>query len=160
MERTDKFSMPEIILAGISTRTHTANEQNPSVAKILPLVQKYFSNSFAEKILDRKFPNKTYIVYTDYESNYKGEYKCLIGEETTSTIQDSNLDQVNIPTQSYIKFTSELGPIPEIVINLWNKIWKMEELENNRSYIADFEVYDQRSIDPSNAIIDIYIGIK
>ena len=47
-----------------------------------------------------------------------------------------------------------------VKINLWNKIWKMKELENRRSYIADFEVYDHRSIDPSNAIVDIYIGVK
>ena len=29
-----------------------------------------------------------------------------------------------------------------------------------RSYIADFELYDERSHDYSNAVLDIYIGIK
>jgi predicted transcriptional regulator YdeE len=29
-----------------------------------------------------------------------------------------------------------------------------------RAYIADFEVYDERSRDPDNTIVDIYIGIN
>ncbi len=29
-----------------------------------------------------------------------------------------------------------------------------------RAYIADFEVYDHRSIDPQNTVLDIYIGVK
>jgi predicted transcriptional regulator YdeE len=28
-----------------------------------------------------------------------------------------------------------------------------------RKYIADFEVYDDRAVDPENAAVDIYIGI-
>lgn len=161
MQQINIFSMPEINLVGLTTRTYNSNEQNPSKAKIFPLLKKYFSNSFSEKILNRTNPNTTFIAYTDYESNYTGEYTCLIGEETTkNSNQDNSLDQINIPNQSYMKFTSEVGPLPEIVINLWNKIWEMKELENRRSYIADFEVYDHRSIDPSNAIVDIYIGVK
>lgn len=34
------------------------------------------------------------------------------------------------------------------------------DLGGERVYIADFEIYDQRAADPSNAIADIYIGIK
>lgn len=34
-------------------------------------------------------------------------------------------------------------------------------LGGERAYIADFEIYDERSSDPPhNAIFDIYIGIK
>ena len=161
MQQINTFSMPEINLVGLTTRTCNSNEQNPSQDKILPLLKKYFSNSFSEKIFNRKNPNTTFIAYTDYESNYTGEYICLIGEETTkNSNQDNSLDQINIPNQSYMKFTSEVGPLPEIVINLWNKIWEMKEIENRRRYIADFEVYDHRSIDPSNSIVDIYIGVK
>lgn len=34
------------------------------------------------------------------------------------------------------------------------------ELGGKRAYIADFEVYDERSHDPENAIMDVYIGVK
>ena len=33
-------------------------------------------------------------------------------------------------------------------------------LDQDLSYIADFEVYDERSSDHSNVTLDIYIGIK
>jgi predicted transcriptional regulator YdeE len=36
----------------------------------------------------------------------------------------------------------------------------MKELDSNRSYLSDFEVYDSRAADPSNAILDIYVGVK
>ena len=52
--------------------------------------------------------------------------------------------------------------MPDVVINAWQKIWKMtsEDFGGNRAYISDFEVYDQRASDSANASLDIYIGIK
>ena len=54
------------------------------------------------------------------------------------------------------------GKMPDVVINAWQQIWKMtsEDFEGNRTYISDFEVYDQRANDPANTSLDIYIGIK
>ena len=42
------------------------------------------------------------------------------------------------------------------------QIWKMtaNDFGGERSYVADFEVYHQRTIAPANASLDIYIGIK
>lgn len=36
------------------------------------------------------------------------------------------------------------------------------ELSGNlkRAYIADYVIYDKRSHDPSNAMVDIYVGLK
>ena len=55
-----------------------------------------------------------------------------------------------------------VGKFPNVVIDTWQKIWQMsdEELGGTRSYIADFEIYDERSYDPANAVVDIYIGLK
>ncbi len=52
--------------------------------------------------------------------------------------------------------------MPKVVIDMWQKIWNMNTamLEGERAYIADFEIYDERSSDLNNAIVDIYIGIK
>ena len=42
------------------------------------------------------------------------------------------------------------------------KIWQMgpSDWPGKRSYIADFEVYDDRAADPSNAVVDIFIGLE
>jgi len=41
-------------------------------------------------------------------------------------------------------------------------LWKMNENDfgGKRKYLADFEVYDKRASDPSNAVVDIYIGLN
>jgi len=54
------------------------------------------------------------------------------------------------------------GKMSDIVINAGQQIWQMtsDDFEGNRVYIADFEIYNQRAIDPTNASLDIYIGIK
>ena len=64
--------------------------------------------------------------------------------------------------QTYTKFTSDPDQMPKVVIDMWQKIWNMDAamLGGERAYIADFEIYDERSSDPHNAVVDIYIGIK
>ena len=51
--------------------------------------------------------------------------------------------------------------MPDVVIQAWQHIWTMNgaQLGGKRKYLVDFEVYDQRAMDPNNAIADIYIGI-
>jgi predicted transcriptional regulator YdeE len=46
-------------------------------------------------------------------------------------------------------------------MNLWAKIWSLEDQgELVRSYIADYELYDEQSMDPQNAVVEVHIGIK
>jgi predicted transcriptional regulator YdeE len=152
---------PEIKLAGIKIRTSNKEEFDPIAAKIMPMVQAYFQDSIADKISNRVYPGKIYIVYTEYESDYEGEYTCMIGEEVKSLDNlAEGLSTHVIPAQKYTKFTSEQGEIPKIVIDAWTKIWQMKELDSNRSYLSDFEVYDSRAADPLNAEVDIYVGIR
>src|SRR5579871_5325829 len=99
--------LPEIKLVGITTRTNNLNEFNWETGKMLPCIQRYFQQSIAEKIPNRKKPGTTFCVYTDYESDFTGEYTYLIGEEVTS-FEDSSADLMKhtIPEQTYIKFTN------------------------------------------------------
>jgi predicted transcriptional regulator YdeE len=52
--------------------------------------------------------------------------------------------------------------MPKVVINAWQAIWQMNEndFQNKRTYLADFEVYDQRPANPNETAVDIYIGIE
>ena len=104
-----------------------------------------------------------FAVYTNYESDEHGEYTYFLGEEVNDfeDIQQG-FETLTIPTQTYVKFTSSPGKIPAVVIDMWQKIWQMKaaDLGGERAYIADFEVYDERSKNPDHAVLDIYIGIK
>jgi predicted transcriptional regulator YdeE len=157
--------LPEIKLVGITTRTNNAHifESDPASNKIATTVQKYFHNALAEMIHDRKSPATTFCVYTNYESDVNGEYTYFIGEVVNSFDKvDKGFETLIIPAQRYAKFTNQPGPMPAACIEMWQKIWQMSssDLGGERSYIADFEVYDERSIDHNNVTLDIYIGLS
>lgn len=153
----------EIKILGITCRTNNVAEKIADTAKIGPLVQKYMQSGVAERIPHRKNPGTTYSIFTQYESDFRGEYTYVIGEEVTSFGEvPEGFFAMTIPAQSYEKFTNGPGPMPEVCISAWQKIWNLtpEELGGTRGYLADFELYDKRAQDPNNVILDIYIGLK
>lgn len=154
----------DIKLIGIRTHTCFSNECNPLTSKIAPLVARYWSEKTAEKIPNRKNPGTLFVGYNDYSSDYRGNYSYLIGEEVTSFGNiPEGMETLVIPEGSYTKFTTNPGPIPQVIISAWQKIWQLEEkkqLEGKRRYLVDFEVYDERARDPLNTVVDVYIGLK
>ena len=160
MEQTNT-QLPEIKLVGITARTSLMSEMDESSAKIGPTLQKYFQGGLSEKIPKRTNPNTTYCAYTEYESDFNGEYTYFIGEKVDSF---DNLPEgfvaLTIPAQNYTKFTNGPGPMPEVCIDIWKQVWVDSELDSRRNYIADFEIYDERASDHSKVVLDIYIGIK
>ena len=137
---------------------------DPLTNKIAITAQKYFYNELSGKILDRSNPGITYCVYTDYDSDFRGNYTYFIGEEVNSINNLSgDFVTITIPVQNYAKFTNkELAAMPDVCVDMWKKIWKMnpKELAGERLYKADFELYDGRALDPNKVVLDIYVGIK
>lgn len=149
----------EIKLVGLK-RIRTSNEAefNPETAQIGSCFQKYVQGDYPSKIENRKNPGKTFAVYLEYESDHRGKYSWFIGEEVTKFGEIAEgMESFIIPAQTYSKFTTDPGIMPNIVIEAWQEIWQMNDA--NRNYKADFEVYDQRAQDPTNAVVDICIGI-
>lgn len=157
------IDLNEIKLVGIKIRTNNANEFTQDKAKIGACVLKFFSEKLFEKIPHRQSPGKTFCVYTEYESDFTGDYTFFIGEEVSSfdDFPDSLSTHI-IPAQTYIKHTTDAGPMPIVVQNAWKEIWEKDEdtLGGERAYHSDFEVYDQRAINPLSTIVDIYVGLK
>jgi predicted transcriptional regulator YdeE len=155
--------LSEIKLVGITARTSNTREMNSETAKIGATMQKFFGSGMPEQILGRKNPGTVFAVYTLYETDEHGEYTYFLGEEVNDFESISQgFEVLTIPAQTYVKFTSEPGQMPAVCIDMWQNIWKMKaaDLGGKRAYIADFEVYDERSQNPKNAVLDIYIGIQ
>jgi predicted transcriptional regulator YdeE len=147
---------------GIATRTNNQAESSPQTGQIGPMFMRYDSEKVSGRIPDRSHPGVTYCVYTNYESDLRGEYTYFIGEEVSSFDNiPEGLTAITVPAQRYVKFTSDPGPMPSVVINLWIQIWQMaeKELGGKRAYKADFEVYGKRASDPNTAVLDVFIGI-
>lgn len=164
MKKTNA-QLTAINLVGITCRTNNDHifEKNIATNKIAATIQRYFHENLAAKISHRVKPGTTYCVYTDYESDHRGNYTYFIGEAVTAVDElPKDFHKLTIPAQNYVKFTNHAGPMPDVCINMWEKIWAMtpEALGAQRGYLADFEIYDERAYDHQNVVLDIYIGIQ
>lgn len=151
-------TLPEIKLLGVSARTNNAAEFSSAGGKILPTLERY--HTLKGKIQNPK-NSSLYCVYTDFESDETGDYTYFVGSSVDS-FEGQSLETLTIPSQSYAQFTTNEGPMPTVCIEAWKEIWSMppSDFGGERTYRADFEIYDERSWDPEKAVLDILIGIK
>lgn len=157
------IKQPRIKVIGIETRTNNAKEMGQE-----GVIPKQWS-IFIEQNLLEKIPNKVssgiIAGYTEYQSNKDGEYTFFIGAQVSSneSVPEGMVVKV-IPEGNYAVLTSEIGPVWEVVQALWKKIWTAPTpeiwSELNRSYQFDYEVYDERVKDPTNAQVDVFLGIR
>lgn len=158
------LTLPKIKLVGLSVRTSYQQECDKANGVIFPCVMRYFHEALSKKIPHRKNPGTTFCAYTDYDSDYKGAYTYFIGEEVASfdILLPKGFSLLSTPQQQYAKFTTSPAPMPNVITDAWNEIWKMHptDLGGQRSYQTDFEVYDERASDHQNIVLDLYIGIK
>ena len=151
-----------IKIVGIEIRTNNQDEMG-SGGKIGPQWKRFYQENLDAKIQNQVSPEKTFAIYTDYESDFRGEYSFLLGKEVrTFDTVPAGMIAKTIPSAKYAVFTSDKGTVPNIVIAIWKHIWalKPNEIGGDRAYKADFEVYDSRSNDPTNAQIDVFLSIK
>lgn len=153
-------SKEEIQVVGISEVTKNQDEMS-GTGKIGGLWHRFFADGILDKIPNKKEPVNVLAVYTDYESDETGNYRILIGAEVqdASSVPEGMILR-KIPKGSYSKFTSGTGSIAEVAVAVWQKIWTNGELKSKRAYLADYELYDQRSSNPETAQIDVFIGVK
>lgn len=157
------IKLPQIKLIGLKVYTGNQDEFNPDKAQIGRTIQEY-----CQKYLNQNSNivnnSKLYSVYFEYESNHKGKYSYLIGQEVEEFLDlPEELTAYIIPSQTYKIFETNTGIMPHVVIDAWKEIWSMEDnltIGCDRSYIADFEAYDLNQKDPLNMNAEIYIGIK
>jgi predicted transcriptional regulator YdeE len=145
---------------GIAART-TNSRESGSNGVIPQQWQKFFQEGILDKIPEKIGPN-IYAVYTDYASDHNGEYTFLIGATVKQgTAPPAGMVAKTIPAGQYAVVTSEKGPLPQVIPAAWQRIFQLEsDGKLCRAYKSDFEVYDQRSQNPSDAQVDIYLGLK
>ena len=77
------------------------------------------------------------------------------------TVPPSGMVSKSVPGGRYGVFTTDKGPLAKVVPQAWLAVFKLEdEKKLQRTYKVDFEIYEQRSQDPQNAQVDLYLGIK
>jgi len=153
---------PEFSVIGIQVRTSNAKEVTGGGA-IPKQWERFFKDGIADKI-PNKVDSTVYAVYTNYASDYNGEYDFIIGMKVSS-VSDVPPGMVakKVPKGRYAIVTSAKGPVAQIVPQAWQLVYSLDDnkqLGGARAYKADFELYDQRSQDPHDSQVDLYIGLK
>ncbi|MDM5190578.1 GyrI-like domain-containing protein [Bacillus sp. DX4.1] len=143
---------------GISVTTKNDIEMS-NEGKIPQLWIHYCQDQITDQIPNKSKQNETLALYSNYESDETGAYAYTIGMSVSSlnTIPE-NMTSLTIPAGTYAVFTTRKGPVSEVIIEAWQDIWNWSK-ENKRAFTTDFELYDERAIDPNDAQVDIYIAL-
>lgn len=139
-----------ISLSGVAVRTSNQDEMTSSKAKIGDLWAQFYSQ-LGSQLIER---SNVYGVYTQYESDFSGQYSVYAAADTIEN--NGDLATITIEAGSYLVFSSQ-GEIPQSVIALWGNIWEyFSNIDSpyERAYTTDFEHYK------SPTSVDIYISIK
>ncbi|MGE6629770.1 GyrI-like domain-containing protein [Bacillus sp. NPDC077027] len=140
--------LQEKYVKGRSIRTSNALEMTEE-RKIPEHWQRYFEeekNGSAPQVI---------ALYSDYESDENGEYLLTIG----AFVEENEQNAIFLPPTTYAKFQSRKGPIDEIVLETWQIIWQWDKRQY-RTYTGDYELYDERALNPKEAQVDIYIAVR
>ena len=156
------IEQPEFSIIGIQVRTANAKEMTGQGA-----IPKQWSKFNKERIAD-KIPHKVdstiYAVYTNYASDYNGEYDFIIGMKVRSASDvPAGMVAKKVPSGKFAVITTAKGPVEKVVPQAWQHAYSLDnshQLGGARAYRADFELYDQRSQNPQDAQVDLYIGLR
>ena len=150
-----KVQIEPFNLIGISIQT--TNENGQAAKEIAELWGKFMAENILEKV-PNKIDNTIYSLYTDYEGDHTQPYTAILGCKVH--------DLSNIPENmvgkyfeggNYIKTTAKGDLMKGLVLNKWLEIW---EMDIDRAYTADFEVFGEKAQNPLDAEVDFLIAIK
>jgi predicted transcriptional regulator YdeE len=143
-------------LIGLKLKNKTSNEKGRSSIDCGNLWRKFEAEDRVQSIPGR-IGEAIYAVYFDYEGDSTQPFSYFIGcKVKPDTEVPQGMDGLQIPPQQYWKITAK-GIMPDCVANTWKEIWSSKI---DREYRYDFEIYDERSKDWSNALVEIFISSK
>ena len=152
----DKIKKNEFKLIGLKLDKQTTNQNGQSGFDCGNLWQKFEKEKFVEKI-QNKLSEEIYAVYYDYEDDYTKSFSYFIGCKVKIDSEAPNeMDSLFLPAENYSKIIAK-GKMPDCVSDSWINIWASNI---DRAYNYDFEVYDERSKDWSNAEVEIFVSVN
>ena len=142
------------IIIGISVRTTNANGK--SLKDIGELFSRFVGEKLMNQILDKN-SSDIYCIYTDYESDFNAPYTTIIGCKVSSVEHIPPGMVVKIIPGSKYQVYKSTGKLSECLTKTWVKIW---ESEIDRRYLADFDIYGEKGLDPENAEIETFVSVN
>lgn len=154
------IELEEFYIIGISVRTTNQNSQ--AQQDIAELWERFMGQNLISQI-PNKSNNDIYCMYTDYESDYMGMYTTILGCRVNSIDNiPEEFTAKQVPSCTYRVYNA-IGQIPDSVATVWGEIWQSEANETakiDRRYLADFDVYGEKSQNPRQPEVDIYLSVN
>ncbi len=151
----EKIKVDEFNVMGISVKTTNVNGK--STEDIGRLWERFFADKIMDKISNRLEDN-IYCLYTDYEGNHMEPYSVILGCKV-----DNNCDVLDgmivkrVNGGKFTKFTAKGSLTEGVVYQEWAKIWNIDA---DRVFGTDFEVYGEKAKNPEESEVDIYVAFK
>lgn len=146
--------VPARTVVGIACRT--SNADGRSTGDIMATWAAFLQTNASAKIKNRAMPPVICAVYSDYESDWRGEYSYLLGCGVSRAVTvPEGMEVRKIPAQTYAIFTAK-GRMPDEVLAIWSLVW-LSDLP--RTYSYDFEVYDKRFTNPKAKEVDVCVAV-
>lgn len=154
---SEDLSVEPFNVIGMTVITSLKGEQNTTDISIL------WGQLYAQKVI-QKIPNKIdddiYIVYTDYASNPDDGFRVIMGAKVSSLDSiPKGLTGRRIQGGAYKRYVAR-GDMPKAINNLWSEIRLMDSSHLQRNYVADYEVYDRKSISDPDVGVELYISVR
>ena len=152
----DKVEMEETKLVGLALKGKTTNINEQSSIDCGNLWQEFGKGKYAE-IIPNKLTDEILAVYHQYEGDHSKPFSYFVGcKVKAGTEVPPGLETSTIAKGTYQKINAK-GKMPDCVINAWKDVWVSEI---PRSFKMDFEVYNEKSKDWSNAEVELYLSVK
>jgi predicted transcriptional regulator YdeE len=150
-----KVTIEPFKVIGISVRT--TNQNNQAGKDIADLWNRFINNKILQAI-PNKIDNTVYSIYTDYESDHTKPYTTILGcrVENLNDIPNGMVGK-SFDGGNYVELSAKGDLSKDLIINKWLEIWQMD-LE--RVFTADFEVFSGKAQNPTDAEIDFLIAVK
>lgn len=105
-----------------------------------------------------KLTTRYILIYTDYESDHTKPYTAILGcrVENLNDIPNGMIGK-SFDGGNYVKLSAKGDLMKGLIVNKWAEIW---EMDLDRVFTTDFEVFGAKAQNPTDAEIDFLIAIK
>ena len=135
----------------------TTNQNGQSAQDIGQLWGEFMGNGIVDKI-PNKVDGNIFSVYTNYQGDHTKPYDTILGckVNTLDEIPSGMVGQ-SFDGGTYKKFVSKGDLTKGIVFGTWSEI---NQQKLDRVFTADFELYGEKAQNPTDAEVEVYVGLK
>ncbi len=150
-----KVKVEPFQVIGLSIRT--TNEGGRGAQEIGALWQRFLGEGVLNKIPGR-IDDTIYSIYADYEGDHTQPYTVILGCKVKSVDQvPEGMTSKSFDGGDYVTMSVRGDLSKGIIASQWMKIW---EMDLDRAFTADFEVFGEKAQNPEDAEVDFFVAVR